>query len=96
MELELSKALCLLIDALLLNVGLVDGFGRRVPDFRHHRSFANRHAVLVDQLNQETTLGVAHVRILLLYHFVDIFTIGCVISWVFLDCQILNLIIYKS
>ena len=68
MELELSKALCLLIDALLLNVGLVDGFGRRVPDFRHHRSFANRHAVLVDQLNQETALGVAHVRILLLDH----------------------------
>ena len=73
MELELSKALCLLIDALLLNVGLVDGFGRRVPDFRHHRSFANRHAVLVDQLNQETALGVAHVRILLLDHVMDVF-----------------------
>ena len=96
MDLELPEALGLLINALLLDVSLIYGFRRGVPYFRHYRSLADRHAILVDQLNQEMALGVAHVRILLLYHVVDIFTIGCVISWVFLDCQILNLIIYKS
>ena len=77
---EFSEALSLLIDALLLNVGLVDRFCRRVPYFGHHSGLADRHAVLIDQLDQETALGVAHVRILLLHHVVDIFTFGCVNS----------------
>ena len=77
---KLSEALGLLINALLHDVCLIYGFRRGVPYFRLYCSLADRHAILVDQLNQETALGVAHVRILLLYHVVDIFTIGCVIS----------------
>ena len=83
MELELSEALGLLIDALLLDVSLVNRFRGRVPDFRHYRSLPDRHAALVDQLNQETTLSVAYVRILLLNHVLDVFTIGCVVILVY-------------
>ena len=83
MKLKLSKALGLLINALLLDVSLIYGLCRRVPDFRHNRSLADRHAILVDELNQEAALGVAHVRILLLYHVVDVFTIGCVVILVY-------------
>ena len=76
-KLKLSEALGLLINALLLDVGLIDGFRGWVPDFRHQCSLTDCHAILVDQLNQETALGVAHVRILLLDHVVDVVTIGC-------------------
>ena len=72
-DLELSEALGLLINALLLDVGLIDGFRGWVPDFRHQCSLTDCHAILVDQLNQETALGVANVRILLLDHVVDVF-----------------------
>ena len=82
-KLKLSEALGLLIDALLLDVSLIYGFCRGVPDFRHNRSLADRHAILVDELNQEVALGVAHVRILLLNHVVDVFTIGCVVILVY-------------
>ena len=72
-DLEFSEALGLLINALLLDVGLIDGFRGWVPDFRHQCSLTDCHAILVDQLNQETALGVAHVRILLLDHGVNVF-----------------------
>ena len=61
---KFSEPMLLLVDALLGNVDLVDGLGRRVVDLGGDGSLADAHSVFVDQLDEQASLLVGDWEVL--------------------------------
>lgn len=61
---KFSEPMLLLVDALLGNVDLVDGLGRRVVDLGGDGSLADAHPVLVDKLDEQASLLIGDWEVL--------------------------------